>query len=57
MPKLILEAPEGHGDRSLITMELQRYSIRQLMQHTGELMERLGTRTAAQIDWVGWKHG
>ncbi len=57
VPKLNLEAPEGHGDRSLITMELQLYSIRHLMQHTGELMERLGTRTGAEIEWVGWKHG
>ena len=56
IPKLNLEAPEGHG-RSLITLELQIYSIRHLMQHTGELMERLGARTGAEIDWVGWKHG
>jgi hypothetical protein len=27
------------------------------MQHTGELMERLGSRTGVEIDWVGWKHG
>jgi len=55
-PKLNLDEPEGHGDRSLITLELQLYSIRHLMQHTGELMERLGTRTGAEIEWVGWKH-
>jgi hypothetical protein len=53
VPQLRLEEPEGHGDRSLITSELQIYSIRHLMQHTGELMERLGTRTGAEIDWVG----
>jgi hypothetical protein len=56
VPRLYLEGPEGHGDRSLSALELQIYSIRHLMQHTGELMERLGTRLGAEIDWVGWKH-
>jgi hypothetical protein len=36
-------------------LELQIYSIRHLMQHTGELMERLGSRTGAEIKWVGSK--
>jgi hypothetical protein len=40
----------------MTTLELQIYSIRHLMQHTGELMDRLGRRTGAEIDWVGWKH-
>jgi hypothetical protein len=53
IPRLNLEGPEGHGDRSMITLELQIYSIRHLMQHTGELMERLGARSGAEIDWVG----
>jgi hypothetical protein len=53
VPRLNLEKPEGHGDRSLNMLELQIYSIRHLMQHTGELMERLGTRTNEVIDWVG----
>ena len=57
VPRLKLEEPDGHGDRSLNTLELQIYSIRHLMQHTGELMERVGSRTGAEIDWVGWKHG
>jgi hypothetical protein len=57
VPQLNLGEPEGHGDRSLITLELQIYSIRHIMQHTGELMERLGSRIDAQIEWVGWKHG
>ncbi|HSF83169.1 MAG TPA: DinB family protein [Anaerolineales bacterium] len=56
VPQLKLGEPEGHG-RSMLTLELQIYSIRHLMQHTGELMERLGTRTGAEIDWVGRKHG
>lgn len=53
LPQLKLDEPEGHGSRTLLTAELQIYSIRHLMQHTGELMERLGSRTGAQIDWVG----
>ena len=58
IPQLNLEEPEGHhGDRYLLTMELQIYSIRHIMQHTGELMERLGAQTEAHIDWVGSKHG
>jgi len=55
VPRLKLEGPEGHGDRTLLMAELQIYSIRHIMQHTGELMERLGARTGAEIDWVGWK--
>jgi hypothetical protein len=57
VPRLNLEEPDGHGNRSLNKLELQIYSIRHLMQHTGELMERLGTRTGAEIAWVGRKHG
>jgi hypothetical protein len=54
VPQLRLEELEGHhGDRSLIILELQIYSIHHLMQHTGELMERLGSRASAEIDWVG----
>ncbi len=56
VPQLNLDEPEGHGDRSMITLELQIYSIRHLMQHTGELMERLGARTEVEIDWVGSMH-
>ena len=56
IPRMNLEALEGHGSRSMITLELQIYSIRHIMQHTGELMERLGTRTGAEIDWVGSRH-
>ena len=56
VPQLNLLEPEGHGDRSMITLELQIYSIRHLMQNTGELMERLGARTGVEIDWVGSMH-
>jgi hypothetical protein len=41
----------------MITLERQINSIRHIMQHTGELMERVGARADAQIDWVGSKHG
>jgi hypothetical protein len=51
-----LDELEGHGDRTLINLELQIYSIRHLMQHAGELMERLAARTGAEIDWVSWQH-
>jgi len=55
--RLNLEEPEGwHRDSPMIMLELQIYSIRHLMQHTGELMERLGTRTDVEIDWVGSMH-
>lgn len=54
VPRLDLEGMEGHGS-SMTALELQIYSIRHTMQHTGELMERLGTRTGALIDWVGRK--
>jgi hypothetical protein len=57
VPRLNLEAPERYGDRSMLTLELQIYSIRHIMQHAGELMERLGARTDAEIDWVGRKVG
>jgi hypothetical protein len=51
-----LDELEGHGDRTLINLELQIYSIRHLMQHAGEVLERLAARTGAEIDWVGWQH-
>lgn len=51
VPRLDLEAPDAHGPLSML--ELQIYSIRHTMQHTGELLERLGSRTGAQIAWVG----
>jgi hypothetical protein len=35
--------------------ELQLYNLRHLEQHIGELMERLGSRAAVDVDWVGAK--
>lgn len=55
LPQLKLDAMEAYGD-DMLTMELQIYSIRHVMQHTGELMERLAAHTDAEIHWVGWKH-
>jgi hypothetical protein len=57
VPQLHMEAMAAFHRRSRSTLELQIYSIRHIMQHTGELMERLGTRADVQIDWVGSKHG
>jgi hypothetical protein len=52
VPQLKLEEMEGHGDEMAV-LELQIYSIRHIMQHTGELMQRLGA-LEKEIDWVGW---
>lgn len=54
LPHLDLEAPDAHGP--LTMFELQVYSIRHIMQHTGELLERLAAHSGAQIDWVGSIH-
>jgi hypothetical protein len=52
VPQLKLEEMEGHGDEMTV-LELQIYSIRHIMQHTGELMQRLSA-LEEEIDWVGW---
>jgi len=57
LPQLDLSGREGFGDRTYNTAELQIYSIRHIMQHAGELMERLGNRTGAEIRWVGRVRG
>jgi hypothetical protein len=54
VPQLNLE--ESFSGRPYTKLELQIYSIRHIMQHTGELMERVGRRANVQIDWVGSKH-
>ncbi len=54
MPQLNFE---GHFDgRPYNSFELQIYSMRHIMQHAGELMERLAAHTDAQIAWVGSKY-
>ncbi len=48
---------EGHFDRRPYNnLELQIYSIRHIMQHTGELLERLAAHTDADVDWVGSRY-
>lgn len=38
-------------------LELQFYNIRHIMQHTGELCERLGAHGEVEVPWVGMKPG
>jgi hypothetical protein len=54
VPRLDLEAPASGFDwLPFGKLELQIYTIRHLQQHAGELMERLGSRAGAEVDWVG----
>jgi len=46
------EAPSGFHWLKFNKLELQFYNIRHLVQHTGELMERLGSRAGVEVDWV-----
>jgi hypothetical protein len=55
VPQLDLEASSGFDWLPFGKLELQFYTIRHIQQHTGELMERLGTRANVQLDWVGTK--
>lgn len=48
-----MSAPSGFSWLPFTKLELQIYSIRHLQQHTGELMERLGSRAGIDVDWVG----
>lgn len=49
------EADSGFHWLPFSKLELQIYTIRHLQHHTAELMERLGSRTHVEIDWVGSK--
>jgi hypothetical protein len=54
LPRLDLESSESGFDwLPFGKLELQFYTIRHLQQHTGELMERLGSRAGVGVDWVG----
>jgi hypothetical protein len=53
VPQLSLEAASGFDWLPFGKLELQFYNIRHLQQHTGELMERLGTRANLELPWVG----
>jgi hypothetical protein len=56
VPQVDLEAASGFDWLPFNKFELQLYTIRHIQQHTGELMERLGTRAGAEIRWVGMQH-
>ena len=53
VPQLDLEAASGFDWLPFGKLELQFYTIRHIQQHTGELMERLGTRANVEVDCVG----
>ena len=53
LTELNLEAPSGFSWQPFNKFELQIYNIRHLQQHTGELMERLGSRAQIDVNWVG----
>ena len=50
---LDMEAGSGFDWLPFGKLELQFYNIRHIQQHTGELMERLGTHVGIDVDWVG----
>ena len=53
VPQMDLAAMEGGRDPLFTMLELQIYTIRHIMQHAGELMERLAARSGAEVRWVG----
>lgn len=54
IPLLDFDSPEsGFPWLPFGKLELQIYNIRHLMQHTGELCERLGVTRRIDVDWVG----
>ena len=53
--QLKLDDESGFSWLPFSKLELQFYNIRHLQQHTGELMERLGTRAGIDVDWIGMK--
>lgn len=56
IPRVDLSAnTSGFDWIPLSKLELQLYNLRHLQQHTGELMERLGSRAGIDINWVGMK--
>ena len=50
---LDLEATSGFSWLPYNKLELQIYNIRHLQLHTGELMERLGSRVKLDVEWRG----
>jgi hypothetical protein len=53
VPRLHLEGASGFSWLPHNKLELQFYNLRHLQQHTGELMERLGSRAQIDVDWIG----
>ena len=51
VPGLDLAAGSGFDWLPMSKLELQFYSLRHLMQHTGELSERLNAQTGQEINW------
>lgn len=52
---LDLGAGSGFDWLPFSKLELQFYNIRHIMQHTGELCERMGEQAGVEVDWVGTK--
>lgn len=50
---LDLDAESGFHWLPFNKLELQFYNIRHIMQHTGELCERLGAHGEIEVGWVG----
>ena len=53
VPTIDLAAASGFAWLPMNKFELQIYTLRHLQQHTGELMERLGSRAGISVDWIG----
>jgi len=56
VPQVQLDGESGFHWLPFTKFELQLYNIRHIQQHTGELMERLGTRAPVAADWVARRH-
>jgi len=57
VPVTDLEADSGFHDIRVDKLELQFVSIRHIQQHTGELYERMGSRTNIKLAWAEQRHG
>ncbi len=57
LPHLNFEGPSGFYWLKMSKLELQLYSIRHLMQHTGELSERLGSQLGIEVQWISKEPG
>ena len=52
---LDLEGESGFYWLPFNKLELQFYNIRHIMQHAGELCERLGAHGEVEVGWVGMR--